>query len=200
MVLVPGLEPEWAQSAVGAQTNGQPFVLALGTGDPKKGVDTLLRAWRDAGVSERMRLVLFGDSWKRSGRARVEASIRALQLENVEHLGCVTDEALRYLYRNATAFVFPSWFEGLGLPPAEYSHYGSGDLLLRDIPTLRELYGDVARFFSSEEELKVLLQRAAAPCSPPLMAPEQRLERLRERLDAANTFHRLYAAIMGECA
>lgn len=176
----------------------EPFVLALGTGDPKKGLDSLLNAWREAGVSGRLRLVLFGKSWKGVGHLGVRSLIRTLQLDNVLILGAISDRTLQRLYRNAAAFVFPSWFEGLGLPPAEYVEHGSGELILRDIPVLRELYGDIAQFFSSQRELVSLLELMADPSAAPRVAPEVRRDILRDRLDPSAAFARLFAASVSD--
>lgn len=178
----------------------QPYVLALGTGDPKKGLRSLLSAWRAARVGNRLRLVLFGAGWKGKGHRWIEATLREMGEANVIHVGPVSDATLRCLYRNAAAFVFPSYFEGLGLPPAEYCLEGSGDLILRDIPALREIYGDVACFFASETELVSLLRGVAERRIEPPVTAEVRRQRLQARLDPSAAFERLLAAVLSECA
>jgi glycosyltransferase involved in cell wall biosynthesis len=177
--------------------SAQRYVLALGTGDPKKGLDSLLMAWRHAGVSDQLRLVLFGSSWKGKGRRWIDATIRELGVANVAHVGPVSDATLAALYRNAAAFVFPSYFEGLGLPPAEFCLAGDGPLIVRDIPALREIYGDVAHLFASDDELASLLRSLADEQLAPLVPPTSRRETLRARLDSEATFARLWQAIQG---
>lgn len=176
----------------------EPYVLALGTGDPKKGLESLLKAWCEARIGERFQLVLFGASWKGKGHRWIDSSIRESGVTNVAHLGSVSDATLRRLYRDAAAFVFPSYFEGLGLPPAEYCLEGSGQLILRDIPVLRELYGDVACFFSTREDLVALLRRLADDRVDAPITPELRRQKVRARLDAYATFERLLAAVLSE--
>ena len=183
---------------VATLASAQKYVLALGTGDPKKGLESLLRAWRQAGVSDRLRLVLFGASWKGKGRKWVDATIRELGIENAVHVGPVSDATLQVLYRNAAAFVFPSYFEGLGLPPAEFCLESDGELILRDIPALREIYGDVAHSFSSDRELTELLRAVAEGNVISLMSPASRREKLRTRLDSSATFERLCKAILSQ--
>ena len=85
------------------------FILFTGTLEPRKGIDELLDAWRSL-PKPRPRLVLCGDSgWK----TRVPAE------DGIELTGYVTRERLRELYRGARAFVYPSHYEGFGIPPLE---------------------------------------------------------------------------------
>lgn len=83
------------------------YLLYAGTLEPRKGIDLLLAAWQSL-PAPRPRLVLCGDAgW----RTRVP--------QDVEVTGYVTRERLRELYRHALAFVYPSRFEGFGIPPLE---------------------------------------------------------------------------------
>jgi glycosyltransferase involved in cell wall biosynthesis len=83
------------------------YLLYAGTLEPRKGIDLLLDAWRSLPAS-RPRLVLCGDAgW----RTRVP--------DGVEVTGYVRREKLRELYRHARAFVYPSRYEGFGIPPLE---------------------------------------------------------------------------------
>lgn len=190
--------PRCARDELIGSPRDQPYVLALGTGDPKKGLDSLLKAWGRARVDDRLQLVLFGASWKGAGHRWIDAAVRERGLANVTHLGPVSDARLRALYRGAAAFVFPSYFEGLGLPPAEYCVEGSGQLILRDIPALREFYGDVACLFSTQDDLVDLLRRVADGRVDPPVSPEVRRERVQARLDSCAAFERLLAAVLSK--
>jgi len=84
------------------------YVLFVGTLEPRKGVDVLLEAWRSI-ADPKPRLVLCGSSgW---GNVRLG--------EHVEWSGFVDRTRLRDLYRRAIAFVYPSRYEGFGIPPLE---------------------------------------------------------------------------------
>jgi glycosyltransferase involved in cell wall biosynthesis len=84
------------------------YILFAGTLEPRKGLDELLEAWRS--LSPRPRLVLCGDAgWK----------TRIPDDEGIELTGYVTRERLRALYRGARVFVYPSRYEGFGIPPLE---------------------------------------------------------------------------------
>jgi glycosyltransferase involved in cell wall biosynthesis len=83
------------------------YVLYAGTLEPRKGLNDLFGAWSTL-PWPRPRLVLCGDAgWG----LRVP--------DGVEVTGYVSRERLRELYRHARAFVYPSHYEGFGIPPLE---------------------------------------------------------------------------------
>ncbi len=83
------------------------FILFAGTLEPRKGIDDLLAVWQSL-AAPRPPLVLCGDAgW----RVRIP--------EGVQVTGYVPRERLRELYRRARLFVYPSRFEGFGIPPLE---------------------------------------------------------------------------------
>jgi glycosyltransferase involved in cell wall biosynthesis len=85
----------------------QDYLLYAGTLEPRKGLDLLLAAWSSLSTP-RPRLIICGDAgWG----VRLPAG--------VEQTGYVTRERLRDLYRGAVAFVYPSRYEGFGIPPLE---------------------------------------------------------------------------------
>jgi alpha-1,3-rhamnosyl/mannosyltransferase len=82
------------------------YILYAGTLEPRKGIDDLLAVW--SSLAPRPRLILCGDAgW----RTRVPS--------DVEVTGYIARERLRELYRHARAFVYPSRYEGFGIPPLE---------------------------------------------------------------------------------
>ena len=98
------------------------YVLAVGTLEPRKNLTTLLKAFarlRRAGeVDPALRLVLAGArGWLDEPIFR---TVRSLGLDVVVHFpGFIDDDDLPDLYRGAELFVFPSLYEGFGLPPLE---------------------------------------------------------------------------------
>ena len=85
------------------------YVLFVGTLEPRKGLDDLLAVWQSM-PRPRPRLLLCGDAgWK----TKIAAG------DDVEVTGYVDRERLRELYRHATTFVYPSRYEGFGIPPLE---------------------------------------------------------------------------------
>jgi len=84
------------------------YVLFVGTIEPRKGLDDLLAVW-DSLPHPRPWLVLCGDAgW---GDVRLP--------RDAEVTGYVDRARLRELYRHARAFVYPSRYEGFGIPPLE---------------------------------------------------------------------------------
>lgn len=66
---------------------------------------------------------------------------------NVIHAGYVDDPTLQTLYRCASGFIFPSLYEGFGLPPLEAICLGCQHVALSDIPVFRELFPDGTYLF-----------------------------------------------------
>jgi glycosyltransferase involved in cell wall biosynthesis len=128
-VAYPGLDPRF--SAEGARSDlGGPYVLAVATRERRKNLDGLLQAFRILRRREpELRLAVVG----------VDGS----SAEGVSMLGYVSDEELARLYRGASAFVYPSRFEGFGMPIVEAM--GSGvPVVASNHPSLDEASGGAA--------------------------------------------------------
>jgi glycosyltransferase involved in cell wall biosynthesis len=115
-----------------------PYVLALANAKAHKDLGTLLRAW--VVVAQRfpdVRLLLVGEP---SDAPTVEAGARVL------FTGRRSDGELRALYAGARVFVFPSRYEGFGLPPLEAMAFGA-PVVCAEAASLPEVVGDAAEFF-----------------------------------------------------
>lgn len=127
------------------------FVLSLSTIEPRKRLDLLVAAWSelwDAGATDRD-LVLAGRcGWKVD---RLLDGISPAAREHVRLTGFVADDDLPVLYRMGDPFVFPSRYEGFGLPPVE-AHDSGARVLCSDIPSLREVCGDRVAYFRSGDK------------------------------------------------
>jgi glycosyltransferase involved in cell wall biosynthesis len=115
------------------------FALAVSSLDPRKNFNRLIEAFTD--IPE-CKLYIVG------ARHRVftQQDNKAAQQDNIHYLGRVTDEELVQLYNQAVCFIFPSLYEGFGLPPIEAMSCGC-PVLVSDIPVLREVCGDAATYF-----------------------------------------------------
>jgi glycosyltransferase involved in cell wall biosynthesis len=127
----------------------RPYVFWLGTLEPRKNLSVLLRAFAaldPAAVPHR--LVLAGpEGW---GRGAVDESrVRELG-DRVQLLGLVPGGDAAALYAGADLFVFPSRHEGFGLPLLEAMVQGT-PVVASDIPPLREVGGDAARFVAVDD-------------------------------------------------
>ncbi|MGQ9584455.1 MAG: glycosyltransferase family 4 protein [Anaerolineae bacterium] len=120
----PDLAPAQVEAALHRHGVQQPYYLYVGTLQPRKNLIRLLGAFAEASrvwdgpARQEPRLVLAG---KEGGeRKALRREVRRLGLEGrVRFLGYVPDEDLPSLYRGALAFVFPSLYEGFGLPIVE---------------------------------------------------------------------------------
>lgn len=121
-VIYPGISPIFKplvfnHSAVEQQYGiREPFVLYVGSIDPRKNVEALIRAFRQ--VDPRYQLVIAGRmGWKMETPLVLAAKYRVL--DRVKWLGYVPEVDKVKLYNMASCLVFPSLYEGYGLPPAE---------------------------------------------------------------------------------
>ena len=81
------------------------------------------------------------------GNVKSFITIKTESLTNLIYIGYVEDDTLVELYKNAIGFIFPSLYEGFGLPPLESIIAGCQSIALSDIPVFREIYYDSAYFF-----------------------------------------------------
>jgi glycosyltransferase involved in cell wall biosynthesis len=128
-----------------------PYVLWVGTLEPRKNVTTLLDAFKlIVGKTDTPpRLVLVGpDGWM-GAADEVRAAARALG-DRVRLTGPVNQTDLIALYRGAEVFALPSLHEGFGLPVLEAMSQDTA-VLLADIPALREVGGGVARYINPRD-------------------------------------------------
>jgi len=119
----PGLRPLPPEDvALSLRRLGLPprYLLCLGTIEPRKNVLRLLRAYcaLDAGLRERWPLLLVG-GWGWNTSEVADYFHRHARQRGVVHLGYVNDTHLPALYNGARALVYPSFYEGFGLPPVE---------------------------------------------------------------------------------
>ncbi len=128
-----------------------PFMLFVGTLEPRKNLPTLLRAFR--GLRDKYKspasLVIVGNrGWLAD---EVDRTIAELNLgDAVRFLGGIPNDELVYLYNAATAFVFPSFYEGFGLPPLEAMACGT-PVITSNVSSLPEVVGDAAMLINPED-------------------------------------------------
>ena len=118
-----------------------PYLLFVGTPEPRKNLPRLLQAFAHArrqGVEQSLVLVGAG-GW---GDFDLEASIREHGLEgSVHRRGRVSDAELSALYGGATALLMPSLYEGFGLPALEAMYHGT-PVIASDCSALPEVVRD----------------------------------------------------------
>ena len=118
--------------------------LAVGSLEPRKNYSAVLDAFERywAASSRRLPLLIAGGmGWKSEGlRVRIESlSARGM----VKHVGYVDERELKMLYAGAEALLFPSWYEGFGLPVVEAMAAGC-PVIASNRTSLPEIGGDAA--------------------------------------------------------
>jgi glycosyltransferase involved in cell wall biosynthesis len=148
-VVPPGVAPQFRSSQPASEIEipqnlsrlgvKRPYLLSVATPEPRKNLDAVLRAYIDlkrGGNLSGHQLVLAGPTggWKnrvlkqRLGEARAYGLVLA---------GYVPDELMPLLYAGAEALIFPSLYEGFGMPVLEARACGAR-VVTTDIPELRE--------------------------------------------------------------
>ncbi len=115
------------------------YLLHVGTIEPRKNLLMLLRAYTSlpANLRERCPLVLVGP-WGWRFEAEAEFYQSEARHKNVLHLGYVADADLSAVYNGARALVFPTLYEGFGMPAAEMLACG-GAVLASATPAVSEV-------------------------------------------------------------
>ena len=123
----------------------KPYLLFVGTREPRKNLATLIRAWLP--LAKDYQLLIAGEqSW--------DGSEKITQDPNLRFLGRVNDYELAVLYHNCELFVYPSLYEGFGLPVLEAFAHGV-PVVSSDIPAIREVAGNAAELSNPQDETSI---------------------------------------------
>ena len=120
------------------------FVLYVGNIKPHKNLVRLIEAFSElrTGDLEDVKLLIIGDEISKLPALRHAVHRHKLH-KHVRFLGYVPDDQLAVLYRLAAVFVFPSLYEGFGLPPLEAMASGT-PVVVSNVSSLPEVVGDAA--------------------------------------------------------
>lgn len=126
-----------------------PFLLYVGRTNAQKNIPRLVEAFavlrgeiQDCPPYRDLRLIIIGDEIARQPALR-QAVIQSRVEAAVRFLGFVPIETLRAFYQLASAFVFPSLYEGFGLPPLEAMACGT-PVICSNVSSLPEVVGEAA--------------------------------------------------------
>jgi glycosyltransferase involved in cell wall biosynthesis len=137
-----------------------PFVLYAGNIKPQKNLARLIEAFavvkaelRDDPQFGQLKLLLIGDDLGKHPDLR-RAVVRTRLREEVRFLGFVPHHVLRVFYARASAFLFPSLYEGFGLPPLEAMAHGT-PVLTSNVSSLPEVFSDAALLVNPENVFEI---------------------------------------------
>jgi glycosyltransferase involved in cell wall biosynthesis len=121
-----------------------PFVLYAGNIKPHKNLERLIEAFHTLRRNgfDQVKLLIIGDEISKYATLRRTVHRHKLH-HHVRFLGFVSDKTLACLYRLAGVFVFPSLYEGFGLPPLEAMASGT-PVITSNVSSLPEVVGDAA--------------------------------------------------------
>jgi glycosyltransferase involved in cell wall biosynthesis len=131
-----------------AVSNTRPFVLAVGSLNPNKNLSALVRAAEILGNTEYEFVITGRTNPRVFSASSLEPSAR------IRHIGYVTDGELKALYERAACFVFPSMYEGFGLPALEAMACACPVLCSR-AASLPEICGDAALYFNPDDPTEI---------------------------------------------
>jgi glycosyltransferase involved in cell wall biosynthesis len=137
-VVYPGIDERFFTAT--PMKRPKPYVLFVGTIEPRKNIDALLDAWLELpiGIREAHDLLISGPVGWQSKRTldRIKSGILG-----VEYLGYVPESTLPSLTAGASVFVYPSLYEGFGFPSAQALAAGV-PVITSNVSSLPEVVGD----------------------------------------------------------
>ena len=122
------------------------FILFVGSIEPRKNLLNLLKAYHllSSEIKDSYPLVLVGFKGWENKEIMKEID---KEKEHVRYLGYVSDEELAHVYNLATLFVYPSLYEGFGIPPLEAMACGTA-VISSSVASLPEACGDAALYIN----------------------------------------------------
>jgi glycosyltransferase involved in cell wall biosynthesis len=140
-----------------ARPSERPYVLYVGTIEPRKNLDTLLDAWRGFRFQGDFDLVIAGASGWAAEKTLARLTSRP---GGVQYLGYVAEDELPGLMAGASAFVYPSLYEGFGFPVAQAMAAGV-PVITSNTSCLPEVAGEGALLVDpkSAEEIKAAMEK-----------------------------------------
>ena len=152
--------PDGADRVLERHAVTDPFVLYAGNIKPQKNLPRLIEAFavakadlRDHPRYSNLKLLLIGDSAEEHSDLR-RAVLRSRVQADVRFLGFVPHSVLRVFYSRASAFLFPSLYEGFGLPPLEAMAHGA-PVLTSSVSSLPEVFSHAALLVNPENVFEI---------------------------------------------
>jgi glycosyltransferase involved in cell wall biosynthesis len=182
--------------------DGKRFVLCVGTIETRKNGVNLLKAWREFAdeLGDRMPLLVFAGKYGKGGelvQKMLERDSVLAQLVRLEH--APSDRQLAWLYRNCMFTVFPSTYEGWGLPVGESAWFGKY-CVASNATSVPEVCGDLLQYVdaTSIESIKAGISEVLVDAAA-LRARESTIEQAELR-SWASVADDMYAYLTSEAA
>lgn len=147
----PAADPALQQALLKRGLHYKKFLLSVGTLEPRKNLSTLLHAYAalPATLKAQHPLVIVGPSgWH---TAAFEKLLHRYRHESIRLLGYVDQKELPLLYAAATGLIYPSFYEGFGLPVAEAMACGT-PVIAADASALPQVLVDCGQLIAPDDE------------------------------------------------
>lgn len=151
---------EEVERTLGRYSVQSPYLLYAGSVKPHKNIPRLIEAFalvkdelRDHPRYTDLKLIIIGDELSQHPQLR-RAVIKSRIQQDVRFLGFVAPQTLSVFYARAAAFVFPSLYEGFGLPPLEAMAQGT-PVVTSNVTALPEVLGEAALFVNPENVFEI---------------------------------------------
>ena len=116
------------------------YILTVSTISPRKNIDGLIKAFNLISDEINYKLVIAGKNGWMYERVHELVGEFGLQ-DRVLFTGGINDDELKFLYKNSKLFVYPSFYEGFGLPPLEAMSYGI-PCIVSNVTSIPEVVGN----------------------------------------------------------
>ena len=148
------IDPQAPEERPSDLPKGRPFLLMVGPGGANKNalgaLEGFARYLADYPHDTETLFVLAGSLRYQAETINTILAENAFLRQRVLCLGYVSNAQRHYLYRRARMLIYPSRYEGFGIPPLEAMSYGI-PALVADIPVLREVTDDAALRFPLDQ-------------------------------------------------
>lgn len=131
----------------------KPYIIYVGNAYPHKNLERLALAFKRITEKEKdLKLVLVGneDYFYR----RLKEFVGEKEIKNIIFTGYIPDHDLDTVYANAESFVWPSLYEGFGLPPLEAMNKGV-PVISSDHPCMKEILGESVYYFNGRKKKEI---------------------------------------------
>jgi len=185
------LTKEESQAVLKKLKLDKPYILFVGTPEPRKNLDMLVQAWGK--LKSEFDIVVVGSK----GWDHIEENLSANGVRRFTNLSSASVAAL---YKHATVFAYPSLYEGFGLPILE-AYYHQVPVLTSNRGAMAEIAGNAAELIDPdslediEHGLKKLIEESAEKKSRRLQAMKLRLQIFRWSTSAEKTVQVYQSAI-----
>lgn len=147
----------------------KPYILFVGTQEPRKNLARLIQAWQP--FAKDIELLVVGETgWDHSQQVSKQLTFQP------RFLGKVSDQTLSVLYANAELFAYPSLYEGFGLPILESFHHGT-PVLTSNNSGMLEVAGNACELVDPHS-VESITTGIATILNEPLGEQQKRLQRM----------------------